>query len=95
MSRIRDGEHPDKRRGGRIGLPWPIGRKHSGTEAAFECLDERRRGGSSGIFGRGCTSISGELTPGDRWLEGEGYPDEFGLEDLLQFFGAEGMGLDG
>ena len=29
----------------------------------------------------------------DSWPEGQDHPDDFGLEDLVQFFGAEGMGL--
>jgi hypothetical protein len=29
----------------------------------------------------------------DNWPEGQGHPDDFGLEDLVQFFWAEGMGM--
>ncbi len=29
----------------------------------------------------------------ESWPEGQDHLDDFGLEDLVQFFGAEGMGL--
>ena len=99
ITRIREGEHPDRRRGGSIGPPWPVGRAHAGSEAAFEELAGRKSLGLAGLLGkanaRGVVeeAMEAQTAMEDSWPEGQAYPDGFGLEDLVQFFGAEGMGL--
>ena len=99
ITRIREGEHPDRRRGGRIGPPWPIGRANAGSEAAFEELAGRKSIGLTGLLGRvkARDSVDGAMgaqeAMEDSWPEGQDHPDDFGLDDLVQFFGAEGMGL--
>ena len=85
--------------GGRIGPPWPIGRANAGSEDAFEDLAGWKSIGLTGLLGRVKArdivdeALGAQEAMEDSWPEGQDHPDDFGLEDLVQFFGAEGMGL--
>ena len=69
------------------------------SEAAFEDLAGRTSIGLTGLLGRIIARDSVDEAMGaqeameDSWPEGQDHLDDFGLEDLVQFFGAEGMGL--
>ncbi len=83
MGRIHAGEHPDKRRGGSLGPPWPIGRKVSDAKAALECIAEGGKAGSQPRTGAVQAREADELAPdGDRGMEA-GYSVESCLEELV------------
>ncbi len=86
--RSKSGEHPDERREGKIGDPWPLCRGGFSFEAAAQGIMKAKKeskGPKAGIVAAGQRQRGGV----DAWLDGQADQEDVALEELVGFVGAD------
>ena len=90
LGRIAKSEHPDKRRGGWIGDPWPLCRAGFSFNAALAKMKQAKE--LSKMPRAEVVEVVAEAGSDEcmeHWRDSEATGDDVGIEELVEFFGAD------
>ncbi len=87
LGRIEKNEHPHKRRGGRIGTPWPLCRAGLSFNAAVASMKHSKEVTKMPRAAIAAEAVSDRCM--EHWQASEATGDDAGLEALVEFFGAD------